>query len=153
VDRLLLGLLLVSACAVPNTNVVFENGYTSIVVYAAFWQVGLAEPLSPGGASDPETVVPASPNTAYALLAPGWSASSTTQPPTSLVALQSLDGFAVHLGDTLTIAVSDATFAGNCASGSMLDQTAADFITQRVFASEFIGLTYDAATCTTTNSP
>jgi hypothetical protein len=101
--------------------------------------------------------VPASDNTAWVVLAPGWDPSSSS-PPKSFVVLQSLSGFAVHLNDTLHIPVDDADFAGNCVSGSTLTQSQADFITQLVFVKDpvtggpgiFQGLQYDAATCTTT---
>jgi hypothetical protein len=65
--------------------------------------------------------------------------------------MQSRSGFAVHLNDTLHIPVDDADFAGNCATGSALTQSQADFITQLVFPGTFQGLQYDAATCTTTS--
>jgi hypothetical protein len=39
----------------------------------------------------------------------------------------------VGRSDTLTIAVSDGTFDGNCAAGSTLSQDDADFIMQRIF--------------------
>jgi hypothetical protein len=53
----------------------------------------------------------------------------------------------------LTITVDDTAFIGNCAAGTFLAQTEADFVTQRVFAQTFAGLHYDAATCTTTGAP
>ena len=139
----------------PKTSVVLENHYapaTSLVVYDAFWLdvsfQGIA--VAPGASSDPQPAIPASAdNTAYVVLAPGWD-SSTGAPPTQLVLLESRGGFAVALGDTLHIAVSDEGFAGNCATGSHLTQDEADFLTQIVFASDFAGQRYDAATCTTT---
>ena len=56
----------------------------------------------------------------------------------------------MHLNNTLHIPVDDTTFVENCSAGSSLTQNQADFITQRVFASDFAGLNYDAQTCTTT---
>jgi hypothetical protein len=97
---------------------------------------------------NPDETIPASANTAYAVLAPGWNPSSSTS-PSSFVVLQSRTGFAVQLGDTLKIPVDDKTFMGNCASGSFLSQSQADFITQRIFPSIFVSFRYDAATCTT----
>jgi hypothetical protein len=97
--------------------------------------------------------VAASANTAYVVLAPGWDPTSdptSTTQPTSFIVLQSRDGFAVNLGDTLHIPVDDTTFAGNCTAGSVLTQAQADFITQLVFPSTFRSFHYDAATCTTT---
>jgi hypothetical protein len=98
---------------------------------------------------NPDETVPASANTAYAVLAPGWDPTSSTS-PTSFVALQSRTGFSVQLGDTLQIPVEDKTFMGNCASKSFLSQSQADLITQRIFPSIFASLRYDPATCTTT---
>src|SRR5580700_5056432 len=74
-----------------------------------------------------DETVPASANTAYAVLAPGWDPTSSTSPT----------GFAVPLGDTLQIPVEDKTFMGNCASKSFLSQSQADLITQRIFPSIF----------------
>ncbi len=150
--RLVVFCLLAAGCEVPSTNLVAANAYPSTYVYAAFWQVAIATPIAPGATSNPLPVVSASANRAYALLAPGWDPASGAM-PTSFVALESIDGFAVHLGDTLDITIGDATFAGNCTAGSVLSQADADFITQRVFATEFAGFTYDAATCTTTGGP
>ncbi len=142
-------------CDTPHTNVVVDNGYEAsapipLVVYRAFWQaVAFTTPIAPGQSSDPQNTVAASPNTAYVILAPGWDPDGGTT-PTSLVVMQSLDGFSVSFDTTLHIAVDDATFIGNCAAGSHLSQDQADFITQRVFSSDFASLAYDAATCTTT---
>ena len=132
---------------------VLDNNYppseTPLVVYHAFWQaVSFQMSVSPGFSSDPQTTIPASANTAYVLLAPGWDPASSDA-PTSFIVMQSRNGFGVHLNDTLHIPVDDAAFAGNCAATSNLSQDQADFITQRVFASDFTGLTYEPATCTT----
>jgi hypothetical protein len=145
-------------CDAPSTNVVLDNDYppsaaNALVVYHAFWQaVSFTTPISPGASSDPRSTVAASANTAYVLLAPGWDPTSTT-PPTSFIVLQSVGGFDVHLNDTLHIPVDDTTFAGHCAAGSFLPQDQSDFITQRVFASDFAGRSYDAATCATAGGP
>jgi hypothetical protein len=139
----------------PYTYVVVDNNYaasaaTPLVVYQAYWQaVAFTTPVPPGSSSAPLSTVPASANTAWAVLAPGWDPSSSS-PPTTFVVMQSRSGFAVHLGDTLHIPVDDADFAGNCATGSALTQSQADFITQLVFPSVFQELKYDAATCMTT---
>jgi hypothetical protein len=150
----------VAGCDDPSTNVVVDNDYppyatVPLVVYDAYWQAvafeqpdGAAAPVPPGDSSEPQSTVPASANTAYVLLAPGWDPTSAT-PPTSFIVLQSQAGFAVSLGDTLHIPVDDATFVGDCATGSFLTQAQADFITERVFAKDFLSLRYDAATCTT----
>jgi hypothetical protein len=63
--------------------------------------------------------------------------------------MQSKNGFKVHLNHTLHISVDDATFVGNCATGSFLSQDQANLITQRVFPDDFAALRYDAANCTT----
>ncbi len=143
-----------SGCDTPHTYVVLENNYprstVPLVVYHAFWQaVSFQTPVPPGSSLDPQDTIPASANTAYAVLAPGWDVTSSTA-PTYLIAIQSRNGFEVHLNDTLHIVVDDGTFEGNCASGSFLSPGQADFITQRVFASDFAGLRYDAASCATT---
>jgi hypothetical protein len=148
----------VIGCDSPNTNVVLENDYppaatNALVVFHAFWQaVSFTTPIPPGAASDPRSTVAASPNTAYVLLAPGWDPAMSGT-PTSFIVLQSRAGFEVHVNDTVHIPVDDMTFAGNCAAGSFLSQEQADFITQQVFASDFAGLSYDAATCATTGGP
>lgn len=147
-----------TGCDSPNTNVVLDNAYPpsatdALLVYRGFWQaVPFETPLLPGTSSEPQSTVPASANTAYVLLAPGWDPAASS-PPRAFVVLQSRDGFGVHLDDTLHIPVDDATFMGNCAVGSFLSQSQADFITQRVFAADFAGLRYEAATCTITGVP
>ncbi len=144
-----------AGCDKPETDVVVDNEYPAWtpgppVVYRAKWkEVWFDGPISPGASSDPQPAVPASPNTAYVLLAPGWDP-TTSAAPTSLVVMQSKDGFDLHLDNTLHIPVDDAHFIGNCAAGSFLSQEQADFITQLVFPSDFESLTYDAATCATT---
>jgi hypothetical protein len=150
--------------AAPATSVVLENDYPSstaspLVVYRAFWQaVAFQDPVAPGTSSDAQSTVPASANTAYVVLAPGWDPSSDAG-PTSFVLLESRDaGFGVSLGDTLTIPVDDTTFVGNCDAGSHLSQAQADLITQRVFTPTIFPdasapFRYEAATCTTIWTP
>jgi hypothetical protein len=148
----------VSGCENPTSSVVLDNGYptsatNALVVYHGFWQaISFTKPVSPGSSSDPQITVPASANTAYVLVAPGWdpAADGGASTPASFIVLQSRSGFGLRLDSTLHIPVDDARFMGNCAAGSFLTQDQADFITQRVFASDFAGLSYDAATCTTT---
>lgn len=147
---------LASACDAPQTFVVVDNRYapsTALVVYRAFWQaVPFVNPIAPGASSDKQSTTAASANLAWVELAPGWDPASGAPPP-SLVVLQSRAGFAVRLDDTLHIPVDDTSFAGNCAAGSALPQDQADFIAGRVFAADFAGLRYDAATCTTSGGP
>ena len=140
----------------PQTTVVFDNDYGTtstrpLVVYRAFWQaVTFPDPVLPGTSSEPKDTFPASSNTAYAVLAPGWDPASST-PPAAFVVLQSRTGFEAHLNDALHITVDDANFMGNCAAGNTLSQAQADFITQLIFPSDFASLRYDAATCTATS--
>jgi hypothetical protein len=152
------GAILLIGCDTPSTTVSVGNAYPpaavdAYVLYRAFWQaVSFPTPIAPGASSDAQDTVAASANTAYAVVAPGWDA-TTGAAPTQLIVLQSRAGFEVHWNTTLHIPVDDDTFAGDCAAGSVLAQADADFITQRVFASAFAGLHYDAATCTTTGEP
>jgi hypothetical protein len=143
-----------------QTTVVLDNGYppsatSPLVVYRAYWQaVSFQRPVAPGASSDAATTVPASPNAAYVLLAPGWDVDSSA-PPASFIVMQSRNGFGVHLNDTLHIPVDDTTFIGNCARGSFLSQAQADFITQRIFTPVLFPdasapFRYEAASCTTT---
>jgi hypothetical protein len=143
-------------CEPPSTTstfVVLDNDYpasSGFVVYQAFWQaVSFQTPIPPGSSSGPQNTVPASANTAWVVLAPGWNPASSPS-LTTFVVLQSQQGYAVDVGTTLDISVSDDSFEGNCAAGSFLTQSQADFATQFVFADVFAGLHYDAATCTTT---
>jgi hypothetical protein len=150
-----------TGCETPHTTVVLDNDYPPsdtkpLVVYRAYWQaVSFEDAVAPGSSSDPQSTVPASDNTAYVVLAPGWDPTSAT-PPTSFVFMQSRSGFGVHLDDTVHIPVDDATFLGNCAAGSFLSQAQADFITERIFTPAIFpdatssSFHYDAATCTTT---
>ena len=139
----------------PDTKVVVDNVYApspdrALVMYRARWlAASFQNAVPPGTSSELQSTVPASANTAYVVLAPGWDPTSST-PPTSLVVMRSRKGFEVHLDDTLHIPVDDTTFIGNCAAGSVLSQAEADFITQLVFPSEFASLRYDAASCTAT---
>ena len=139
----------------PITKVTFENRYAPSstnqrVIYRAFWHsASVQDPVAPGSSSAPLDTVPASEQTAYVLLAPGWDPASAT-PPTSLVVLQSRQDYAVNLNETLEIPVDDGAFDGDCAAGSILTQAQADVITRFVFPNDFAMLGYDAATCTTT---
>ncbi len=136
----------------PTTSVVFDNAYAArvppLVVYRARWEAtSFADAVAPGTSAGAQETVPTSGSLAYVVLAPGWDGVS---PPASLVVLESRTAYGVHLNDALRISISDATFAGNCAAGSSLSQAEADFITRRIFPSEFAGLKYDAATCVAT---
>ncbi len=142
-------------CDAPSTFVVLDNRYpesatNAAVVYQAFWQaISFQTPIAPGSSSSPQSTIAASSNLAYVVLAPGWDPTSA-KPPTALVVMQSRSGFSVSLNQTLHIPVDDATFAGNCAAGSVLSQAEANFLTEIVFAPLFMAVSYDAATCTST---
>lgn len=146
--------LAVACYDTPHTTVVLENRYPAtdakpLVIFDAIFHAvsfdGL--PLRPGAASSPVDTLPTSGGTAYVVLAPGWDPASGAAPK-ELVVLRSRQDVEVHLNDALTLAVDDTTFEGNCATGSRLAQDEADLVTQRVFASHFVGVAYDAATCT-----
>jgi hypothetical protein len=147
--------LMSNGCTPPDTSVVLDNEYPAsatrpLVVYRAYWQaVSFDSPVPPGSSSAAEPTVPASANTAYAVLAPGWDPKSSTA-PSSFIVLQSEAGFSVQLDGTLYIRVDDTTFIGNCAAGRFLTQSQADFITSLVFPTVFAAKHYDAATCATT---
>ena len=140
------------ACDVPDTRVVLYDRFgasTHNVVFAAQWEnIAFTTPLAPGEASPPETAFESSGTTAYVVVAPGFEVGSQA-PPTELLLLESTQLIAVALGDGVTIAVDDTTFAGDCTAGSMLPQADADLMTERVFPGIFAGRGYDAATCTT----
>jgi hypothetical protein len=150
--------LVAPGCAPPpTTTVVLDNDYSPsatppLVVYQAYWQSVLFDDggIPAGASSGALSTVPCSANTAYVVLAPGWTPGSATR-PTSFVVLQSRGaGFGVSLGDTLHIPVNDETFLGNCDAGSFLSAEQAQFITQQVFPNDFAAFTYDPATCVAT---
>jgi hypothetical protein len=147
--------LLALACEAPSTStfVVVDNGYPSssgLVIYQAYWQAASFQtPIFPGASSDSQATVATSGSVAYVVLARAWDPSSPA-PPSALVLLQSRRPYAVHLHNTLYILVDDESFTGNCAAGSVLTPSQADFITQVVFPGIFAGSKYDATTCTTT---
>jgi hypothetical protein len=146
-------------CPVSYVQLQADTGCTGKALRCAYPEAvcqcagDLNGPMQPDGGlvwfCNPDETVPASANSAYAVVAPGWDPESGIS-PTSFVVLKSRDGFSVQVGDTLQIPVDDSTFAGNCASGSFLSQSQADFITERIFPSIFAKLRYDAATCKTT---
>jgi hypothetical protein len=153
---LLLALALLWGCEESVTQVALDNRYPPsadrpLVIYRAVWQaVSFDDPVVPGASSLAMDTVPASANTAYILLAPGY---RPPAPPGNLIVLRSRTGFAVSTDRTLRIPVDDSHFAGHCQAGSVLSREQADFITTRVFADEFAGQRYDPATCTTTAAP
>lgn len=130
------------------TAVVVDNTYSDAVVYRVWWKAVLfADPVLANESSGELRGIPAT-DMAYALLAPGWDPSSGV-PPTRLLVFKSKQPLSVTRGSTLHITIADATFAGSCPAGTPLSQSDADFITQRIFPTDFTDATYDAATCTT----
>lgn len=154
---LIAALLAVSGCDTPHTSVIVENRYstsepTPFVVYKAHWlATRFEDPLLPGEVSAEQTSFSASPNTAYALIAPGWDPAAGA--PTSFLLLQSRGDFALSFNDTLRIPIDDAHFTGNCAVRSRLTQEQAEFIAQQVFPSDLSSFKYDALTCKTSINP
>ncbi len=148
--RLLLLLLpLLLGCETETaTKAVVDDQYASTVVYRVWREATyFPSPVAPGASSEELRSVPAT-DFAYALLAPGWDPASAS-PPTSFVVLKSKQPLSASRGDTLHIAVSDATFAGSCDAHQPLTQADTDFIAERIFPGELAAFAYDAATCTT----
>ena len=152
---------LLAACGGSEpTTAVLSNEYpsgsdtgaaVSMSVYKAWWSVAqFPDPVPAGQVSDPVRIVPGA-DYGYALLAAGWDAASGTT-PTALIALRSAHELSVERGERLTFVVSKQTAIGDCAAGNPLTQADADYVTQRIFAAEFAGLSYDAASCTTSAS-
>lgn len=147
--------LLPLGCDLSNTAyAVLENDYpssaTPLVVYqAAFESTSFGAPVSPGSSSAAASALPTSGAPVYVLLAPGWDPAASAA-PTSFVVMESSGPYALDVGSTVRIPVSDATFRGNCGAASALSQGEADIVINAYFSSEFTGLRYDAATCTTT---
>ncbi len=140
-----------SATVADGYPVIAEGGDSSkrVIVYKVWWVTTLFDgPIVPGAESDTLRTVPAE-DFAYALLAPGWDPASSA-PPATLIPVHSANKLSVQRGETLRIEVGDATFVGNCAAGSPLPQTDADFITQSIFPGDFAAVTYDAKTCAST---
>jgi hypothetical protein len=134
-------------CETETATTAVVDDRSGSVVYRVWWETTyFPTPIAPDTTSDELRSVPAT-DFAYALLAPGWNAASTSA-PTSFVVLKSKQPLSVARGETLHIAVSDATFTGSCDVHDPLSQADADFITQRIFPGEFEGLRYDAGTCT-----
>lgn len=93
--------------------------------------------------------MPAAPTPAWVLLAPGWSPEQAG-PPSRLVVLRSREPLELHLDHTLQVLIDDAHFDGRCGAARALERADADFATARLFAEDFAGLRYDAATCALT---
>lgn len=145
-------ILSASGCNDDPTTAVVDNDYPAahvVTVYRAWWVTTLfPDPVGAGESSETERTIPAS-DFAYALIAPGWSP-DTTSGPTQLIALKSRQPLSVTTHDLLHIAISDDTFAGDCAAGSTLSSDDASLIVERIFPGAFAGLSYDSATCVST---
>lgn len=138
------------------TSAVLSNEYPSVSdesaadampVYKGWWSVAqFPEPVPAGQVSDPVRIVQGS-DYGYALLAPGWDA-TTGAPPETLIPLRSAEKLSVGRGELLTFVVSERATVGDCKTSQPLSQEEADFVTQRIFPGEFAGLAYDAASCT-----
>lgn len=147
------------ACDGPlQSTVVLDNDYPpassgQLVVYRAQFQTAFFDAaVIPGASSSPQTSVPTSGDTAYAVLAPGWDAASDAE-PTSLIVVESNQPFAAPASAVTHIAVSDSTFQGRCDAGSFLTQEEADLVIAAFFSDVFTNLAYDAASCWTTVIP
>ncbi len=136
------------ACDDSATTLIVENGYDNASVYRVWYGATLVtEPVAPEGESAPLRAAPGS-SIAYALVAPGWRPDSGSPPP-RLIVLQSRSEVDASRSTVVRLRVDDRLFDGDCASRQPLSQQDADAITQRVFPGQFMGTTYDAATCTT----
>lgn len=158
----LLSLGIMAACAALTgacetstpTRAVLDNGYApaaaaSVTVYKGWWSVAsFLDPVPAGAESAPVRIVEGT-DYGYALLAPGWIADSGA--PSTLVPVRTRTELTARRGDTLHLHIAPDTADGDCASGTPLSQSDADFITARIFPAEFAGKRYDAATCTTTS--
>ena len=129
-----------------------------MVIYQGSWQsISFTSPIPPGSSEeagnpalpDPTAAVPASSQTAYAILAPGWDVDASA-PPTAFMVLESRNQYALDFNTTLRIPVDDTTFRGNCMAGNYLSQDDADYITQLVFPQDATVFRYEAASCATT---
>jgi hypothetical protein len=152
-------LALLSGCETGTpTHALVENAYPpaadggaladQLIVYRLWWTTTLFHRAIPPGQSSDEQRVVNDRDYAYALVARGWDPGASARPE-QLSAMRSRDELSVERGATLQIRVSDQTFLGNCAADQPLSQADADFVTQRIFPGEFAGLSYDAASCTT----
>lgn len=144
-----------NACATSDpTDAVLDNDYAAdtdgsgVTVYSGWWSVAtFLDPVPPGQESRPVRVVQGT-DYGYALLARAWTPGSGS--PVDLVPVRSRGELFVERGDTLHFRVSPTSVDGDCATGVPLSQADADFITQRIFPGAFAGVTYDAATCSST---
>jgi hypothetical protein len=136
-------LLLLLACDDP-TMVVVDNAYADGVtrVDKVWWSETLIpDVVSPGAESPAYRTVPAN-DYAYALIDRG----------AGPIPVRTATAIAIDHGATLHIQISQTTVEGDCASGTLLSQPVASFITQSIFPGEFAGVTYDPATCTSSPS-
>lgn len=125
-----------------------SGGAGGIAVYEAWWvTTHFPTPVAAGSSSRPARTVPDT-GYAYALLAPGFDP-STDSVPSKLVAVRSREPLRSQRGETLHIVVSDETFVGNCAAGSILPDGDAKLIVDSIFPRPFHGLAYDPNSCST----
>jgi hypothetical protein len=133
-------LLLLVACD-DATMLVVDNGYSNATkVDRVWWSETLVPDVVAAGAESPAYRTVVGEDFAYAVIDRGG----------GFIPVRTSARFASERGSTLHILVSPSTVIGDCASGTVLTQGEADVITQSIFPAEFAGVTYDAATCTTT---
>lgn len=138
---LMLGVLLTSCDDATSVRVL--NDTDESVVHRLWWQTTLfTTPVEPQGTSEFERTVPAS-DFAYVLLTSSADDAGTQQP------LRSRERLSVQRGAVLDVHVNATDWLGFCDAGQPLTQDEADFITQRIFATQFEGQTFEAASCTT----
>ena len=145
-----LGLTSVAACDTEDATTVVVDNHDPSVVYRAWWVTTYFDnPVAAGTTSDSLRAVPVI-GPAYALLAPGWDATSSTA-PTSYAVRQTRAPLSITRGRELHIVVSDDAFLGSC--GAPLSGDDRTFIAERIFPGELTGFTYDATTCLFTPTP
>jgi hypothetical protein len=147
--------LALSACDDSPSTALVENAYAPasvMTVYKTWWVTTLfASPVAAGATSETERTIPGR-DFAYALLAPGWSPEAGG-PPSRLVAVKSAAPLVASEHRLLRIVISGATFVGDCATGPPLTDDDARLLVEDLFPGDFAGLTYDAATCTSSPAP
>lgn len=137
---LMLSVLLTSCDDATSVRVM--NDTDAAIVNRLWWQTTLfTTPVEPHQRSAFERTVPAS-DFAYALL------TSTTGDAGTLLPIRSRERLNVERGAALELDVNTTDWLGFCDAGQPLTQDEADFITQRIFVTQFADQTFEAASCT-----
>lgn len=132
--------MLLTSCD-DATSVRVVNDTERAVVNRLWWQTTLfATPVEPQSSSPLARTVPAS-DFAYALL------TSTADDAGTLLPIRSRERLHVERGAVLDVHVNSTDWLGFCDAGQPLTQEEADFITQRIFATQFAAQTFDADSC------